>query len=156
MIWRAWLCVVTAAVAWTATTALAVAETEGAPPDAAAGHVARSIFTTGVVDREPTDSISRLGNDSRRIVYFTEIRGMKGKTVIHRWKYGDQVKGEVAFDVGADRWRVHSSKQLDPSWLGVWTVIVVDVDGNTLSEETFTYVAAEADPAQLAPPAASE
>lgn len=156
MIRRAWLGVVTAAVAWTATTALAVAETEGAPPDAAAGHVARSVFTTGVVDREPTDSISRLGNDSRRIVYFTEIRGMQGRTIIHRWKYAGQVKGEVAFDVGADRWRVHSSKQLDPSWLGVWTVIVVDVDGNTLSEETFTYVAAEADPAQLAPPAASE
>jgi hypothetical protein len=147
---------VAAAVAWTATTALAVAETEGAPPAAAAGHVARSVFTSGVVDREPTDSISRLGNDVRRIVYFTEIRGMQGKTVIHRWTYDGQVKGEVAFDVGADRWRVHSSKQLDPSWLGVWTVTVIDVDGSTLSEETFTYVAAEADPVQPAAPAASE
>jgi hypothetical protein len=147
---------VAAAVAWTATTALAVAETEGSPPDAAAGHVARSVFTSGVVDREPTDSINRLGNDARRIVYFTEIRGMQGKTVIHRWEYDGQVKGEVAFDVGADRWRVHSSKQLDPSWLGVWTVTVVDVDGNTLSEEKFTYVAAEADPMQPAAPAASE
>ena len=62
----------------------------------------------------------------------------------------------MAFDVGADRWRVHSSKQLDPSWLGVWTVTVVDVDGNTLSEEMFTYVATEAAPAQPIPPAARE
>ena len=156
MIRVAWLCVVTAAVACTATAALGVAETEGAPPIAAAGHVARSTFTSGVVEREPTDTISHLGNDARRIVYFTELRGMKGRTVIHRWKYDGQVKGEVAFDVGADRWRVYSSKQLDPSWLGVWTVVVVDVDGNTLSEESFTYVAAGADPGELPPPTAGE
>jgi len=159
MIRKTWLCAVMAVFAWTATPVLGVAETEAAQPNAevaAAGHVTRSVFTSGVEDREPTDSISRLGNDARRIVYFTEIRGMAGKTIIHRWKFDGQVKGEVAFDVGADRWRVHSSKQLDPSWLGVWTVTVVDVDGNTLSEDAFTYVATEAAPAPPIPPAARE
>ena len=35
-------------------------------------------------------------------------------------------------------------KTLDPSMLGQWTVKVVDVDGNTMSEEHFVYEVAGA------------
>ena len=115
------------------------------------GHVTRSAFTRGVVDREPQDRITTLANEATRIYYFTEIRNMEGKTVIHRWEYGGQPMGEVAFDIKGPRWRVHSVKSLDPSWLGKWTVKIVDVDGIVLGEDQFTYKAVESDASATAP-----
>ena len=123
-------------------------------------HVARSAFTSRVVDREPQDRLTTLGNHATRIYYFTEIRNLEGKTVIHRWEYGDQSMGDIAFDIMGPRWRVYSVKSLDPSWLGQWTVKVVDVDGTVLSKDQFNYTAAEIDSSATAsedepvPPAA--
>ena len=108
------------------------------------GSVSRSSFTRKVAEREPADEVTRLGNDTTQISYFSEVRDMAGKTVIHRWEYDGQVMSEVAFDVEGPRWRVHSMKTLDPAMLGQWTVRVVDVEGNTMSEEHFTYEVAGA------------
>jgi membrane protein implicated in regulation of membrane protease activity len=124
---------------------------EAAPSDAGeeaaapgSGSVSRSSFTRKVAEREPADEVTRLGNDATQISYFSEVRDMAGKTVIHRWEYDGQVMSEVAFDVEGPRWRVHSMKTLDPAMLGQWTVRVVDVEGNTMSEEHFTYEVADA------------
>ena len=130
-------------------------ETE-AEPAAMQAHVERSTFTSGVVEREPQDEVRSLSNDQDSIAFFTELKGLEGKTVIHRWEYDGQTMGEVAFDVAGPRWRVHSTKQLDPSWTGQWTVKVLDVDGHLLSEDQFEYNAAIASKAAApaAPPAA--
>lgn len=116
------------------------------------GEVARSAFTSGIADREPIDQIETVGNDVTRVYYFTELQGLDGQTVTHRWEYGGEVKAEVPFEVGAPRWRVSSSKNLDPGWTGEWTVSVVDGAGNTLSVEHFSYTKAE----PAAAPAATE
>ncbi len=107
------------------------------------GRVARSAFTTGVADREPADELSTLSNDVDRVLYFTDLRGLGGRTVVHRWQYKGEVVAEVPFAVGGPRWRVHSSKTLDPTWLGEWTVSVV-VDGEVIASEGFSYTAASA------------
>ncbi len=117
------------------------AQSESEPADV--GRVARSAFTTGVADREPADELSTLGNDVDRVLYFTDLRGLGGRTVVHRWQYKGEVMAEVPFAVGGSRWRVHSSKELDPSWLGEWTVSVV-VDGQVLTSESFRYTDASA------------
>jgi hypothetical protein len=142
--------------------AWAVAETETSQEAAASdaesaaptGEVARSAFTSGIVDREPVDQITALENDATRIYYFTELSGLDGQTVVHRWEYDGEVKAEVPFEVGSARWRVSSSKNLDPEWLGEWTVSVVDGNDNTLSVEHFRYTALEpeAAPASAATP----
>lgn len=125
-----------------------VAEQEPAAGEPAAtartseARVARSAFTTAVVDREPQDALSRLGNDVRSVSYFTELRGLEGETVTHRWEFAGEVRAEVAFAVGGPRWRVHSTKSLDPSQLGQWSVSVVDSQGRTLARESLDYVAA--------------
>ena len=111
--------------------------------------MARSAFTTGVADREPADDLSTLSNDVDRMLYFTELRGLEGRTVLHRWQYKGEVMAEVPFAVGGPRWRVHSSKALDPSWLGEWTVSVV-VDGEVLASEGFRYTDAAVGPAAAA------
>jgi hypothetical protein len=103
------------------------------------GREARATLTTAVVDREPVDSISTLSNDVSQLYYFTEIQGMAGQTVTHRWEYNGQIMAEVSFDIGGPRWRVYSSKRLQPGWLGDWKVSVVDASGNALSVNTFFY-----------------
>lgn len=113
-------------------------ETETAP-ETPSGSVSRSVLTSGISDREPIDRITGLSNNVTRIYYFTELSDLEGETVVHRWEYDGQVMAEVAFDIGAARWRVSSSKNLDPTWLGEWTVSVVDSQGTSLHVDHFLY-----------------
>lgn len=110
----------------------------------AEGNVARGVFTSAIVDREPQDELESLSNDVEKIIFFTELADLAGQTVTHRWEYNGKVMAEVSFDVGADRWRTHSSKNLQPIWLGEWTVTVVDANENVLSIHRFDYQAATA------------
>jgi hypothetical protein len=118
------------------------AATEAAAPEAAPPDVERAIVTLGVEDREPTQPVSELANDQDRVLFFTDLRHLAGQTVTHRWEWNDQVMAAVPFEVGGDRWRVWSSKNLEPSWLGDWTVSVVAEDGTVLASETFSYTKA--------------
>lgn len=122
--------------------------------EANTGTVARAAFTSAVENREPTDKLSSLNNDQGEILFFTELRDMAGQSVTHRWEHDGKVMAEVAFNVGGNRWRVYSSKQLDPSWTGAWKTSVVSANGETLSVSTFNYDIAPAAPAT--PDAATE
>ena len=115
----------------------ASAANESAP--AQTGTIARSAFTTAVENREPVDSINKLGTDSNKIYYFTELKDMGGQQITHRWEYNGKIMAEVPFQVGGSRWRVFSSKTLDQIWQGEWKVSVIDANGGTLSVNTFTY-----------------
>jgi len=123
------------------------------------GTIARSAITTAVENREPVDSINKLSTDSHKVYYFTELKGMEGQQVTHRWEYNGKVMAEIPFQVGGQRWRVFSSKQLDGIWQGEWKVSVVDANGGTLGVNTFTYEAetpaakAEEQPAPATAPA---
>jgi hypothetical protein len=123
-----------------------------APPPQ--GSVARAVFTTGIVDREPADAVEQLSADHDRVFFFTELSGMDGQTATHRWEFGGEVVAEVPFDVGGQRWRVYSSKQLQPGWVGTWTVTVVDAAGRELSRSQLDFLPApEVQPSEE-PPAA--
>ena len=120
----------------------ASAATSDTAPATQGGSVVRGVFTSAVTDREPTDTITSLSNDATNIKFFTELQGLQGQTVTHRWEHADKVMAEIKFDVGSARWRVFSSKRLDPSWTGDWKVSVVDANGGILGTSTFTYTAA--------------
>jgi len=121
----------------------------------AQADIARATFTTAIEGREPVDQITQLGNDKTSIYFFTEIRGMTGHSITHRWEYGGEPRFEMTFSVGADRWRVWSNKTLSPDMTGEWKVVVLDEAGFVLRTELLNYVPAEtAAPAEAAPPAA--
>ncbi len=105
----------------------------------AEGSVARAIVTTGVADREPVNDLERVLAGNQKVLFFTELRGMEGQSIKHRWSHGDESLAEVEFKVGGPRWRVWSSKNLIPEWAGEWRVEVVDGEGNVLSEKSFSY-----------------
>ena len=117
------------------------AEPVGAAPlnVPASGQVTRAIFTSDIKNHEPTDDITTLSNDKTHIAYFTEIQGMTGQTVMHRWEYNGKLMFEMPFQVGASRWRVYSTKTLNPAWTGEWKASVVDAAGGSLSVNTFSY-----------------
>lgn len=104
-----------------------------------AGEVARAQFTTDVIDREPVDKIEQLDSSVNQVRYFSELRDLNGQTVTHQWVYNDQVMFEKSFTPGGDRWRVWSSKTLQPGWSGIWYVHTLDADGNRLNSSNFTY-----------------
>jgi len=117
-------------------------------------------FTTGVENREPVDQVSFVESGVKRIFFFSDLRGLAGRTVQHRWIYNGKTIAEVNFEVRGPRWRVWSSKELLPDWIGDWTVEIVALDsgddhsddreegedegGEVIAAETFTYSAPDA------------
>jgi hypothetical protein len=115
------------------------AATQPAATASMQGSVARAQFSSGVQDREPLDNLTALTNDKTQVFFYTELRNLAGSKVSHRWEHNGKLMAEQPFEVGAERWRVWSSKTLDPSWLGEWKVSVVDGSGATLAVQTFSY-----------------
>jgi len=121
--------------------------------------VVRGVFATAVVEREPVDAIESLGSDRDRIYYFNEFRGLAGQKITHRWEYQGEVMAEVPIAIGAARWRAYSSKNLEPGWLGEWTVSVIDESGAVLRKDGFVYetkLAESPTPTQEAPASPNE
>ena len=105
----------------------------------AAGNVSRAQFTSEIIEREPVDTIITLSTDQTNILFFSELSAMQGQTITHQWVYQDKIRFEKPFPVGADRWRVWSSKTLQPGRSGTWTVNILDQDRNKLLSQSFEY-----------------
>lgn len=128
---------------WLAPPAIAQEAQEAAPAETLAEQPPSALaqFTTAVENREPIDQVTFVSNDVRKILFFSDLRGLAGRTVTHRWIYDGEVRAEVDFEVRGPRWRVWSSKELLEDWLGDWTVEIVTDDGEVIAAETFTYSA---------------
>lgn len=118
------------------------AEARGAITVLDEAHIGRARLTSNVVNREPVDELGPevdLPSSGEDFVYFfTEIRGMGGRTVTHRWQYGGNVVASVPFQIGSDRWRVYSRKGIASGQTGAWTVTAVGPNGNELARAAFT------------------
>lgn len=110
------------------------------------GSVSRSVFTEAVVNREPKNRITELSNDRQFIYYFTELKGMAGQNISHRWLLNGKPMYEMKFNVGSPRWRIWSSLPLQKEWLGRWEVLVVNELGQVVHSESFNYIQLSAAP----------
>ena len=110
------------------------------------GEVSRALFTTGIADREPVDHLLVVDSAIDEVYFFTELKFLSGRTIVHRWEYEGQVVAEVPFKVGGPRWRVFSKKALAPHLAGEWTVVVMDQEsGWPLLAELFKYEPGESE-----------
>jgi len=105
--------------------------------------VSRSAFTTAIENKEPVSELKTISNNVAGVYFFTELRGLDGHTITHRWEYNSKVMAEIPFTIGANRWRTWSSKNILPDWTGTWTVSVLDEGGNVIEQNEFEYVKAE-------------
>ena len=110
-------------------------------PPATSRNVARSVMTTAIRDREPAralgETVSLRDVDRSQLYYFTELTGLMGRKVEHRWIYRGRVEGTMRFQVASNRWRASSRKTILPHQKGEWRVIVVDEGGRTLGSSRF-------------------
>lgn len=122
------------------------------------GSVARSMFTTEIDNREPANTVDTIPGGTEKVYFYTDLRNFTDQTVTHRWTYKGEVMAEVPFNVRGPRWRVWSSKALQPIWTGDWNVTVVDGNGNELVSKNLTFggETAAAAPADAEAPAAEE
>ncbi|MCG7921200.1 MAG: DUF2914 domain-containing protein [Candidatus Thiodiazotropha lotti] len=107
---------------------------ESPVPDA---YVARAVFTTAVINREPVDQVVSLDENATEVSFFTDLRNLQGRTIIHRWEFEGEVISEVNIHVGGPRWRAYSIKSLNPGEEGKWTVFVIDESGWPLHASIF-------------------
>jgi hypothetical protein len=102
-------------------------------------NISNAVFAKNIQNREPTDIITGKVDSLGKIYFFTNIRSMNGDRITHRWSYKGRVMAEVSFDIRGDRWRVWSSKNLWHTWLGVWTVDVLNHQSKVLLTRTFEF-----------------
>lgn len=102
-------------------------------------YIATAVFATNIKNRVPENILTTADNSLKKIYFFTDARNLTGSTITHRWFYEGRLMAEVPLSIGGWRWRTWSSKNLWHTWLGNWSVEVVDEAGNTLIEKSFTY-----------------
>jgi hypothetical protein len=115
---------------------LLVAGTSGGPAVAGEEAVSRAVYTSGVTERQPVDELTQVPAALERLYFFSEVRNLQGQTITHRWEQGGRTVLEVPFEVKAARWRVWSSKEIQPNAVGEWSVAVVDQNGRELKRST--------------------
>lgn len=118
------------------------------------GIVARSAFTSSIADREPVDTLQQMNAGEQKVYFFTELQDLEGQTVTHRWELNGEIMAEVAFEVHGPRWRVWSSKNLQPEWVGEWKVSVLNGANEVISETSMNVTSVTEDvpsPATAAP-----
>ncbi len=104
------------------------------------GSVSRSAFTEAVVNSEPKSRLIELPNNKQFLYYFTELKGMAGQTITHRWLFNGATISDKKFNIGAPRWRIWSNLTLNNEWLGEWKVQVIDEMERVIHSDSFNYV----------------
>ena len=103
-------------------------------------NISNAEFAMEIKDRTPLNIIEELDNSFGKIYFFTNIRNLQGQSIRHRWIYKNKVMAEVEFDINGPRWRVWSSKNLWPTWLGEWSVEVLNANSEVLYKKEFNYI----------------
>jgi hypothetical protein len=110
-------------------------EPQSPAPQVMQPQVTRSAFTTAISGREPVDQLTRI-HAGQQVYYFTELSGLQGRVITHKWEKDGTFQLGMQFPVGGERWRVQSSKSISPNMAGVWTVTVLNDDGTILKQDT--------------------
>jgi hypothetical protein len=106
---------------------------------AADGSVGISTFTSGVSNGEPIDYRQEFFNNTPVVFFYSELLGLSGQTVRHRWSLEGKPMQEVAIEVTRARQTAWSKSVMQPEWTGNWTVEVVDQAGKVLGRWNFAY-----------------
>lgn len=109
---------------------------------AADAEIQRAILTTAIESREPVDNLNAqtVSSETTKLYFFTEALNLANTQISHRWFFNGKLEAEVALNIGSNRWRTYSSKNLVPAiHSGDWTVEVVNNKGKLLTTQSFTY-----------------
>lgn len=108
--------------------------------DSFKGAVTRAIFTTTLIKSEPANEVLVLENNIVDISFFSEIVGMQGKTITHRWEHHGEPVFEKKFQLTEQTEKLVSNYKLSPHRTGEWMVVIADERGWPLKAVMFKYV----------------
>jgi hypothetical protein len=103
------------------------------------GSVANATFTSDIDAGAPVDYRQAFDTNTPTVYYYTEVLGLHGQTVTHRWKLEGKVMQEVPIAVERSRQAVWSKSTMQPDWTGDWTVEVVNERGDVIQIDNFAY-----------------
>lgn len=104
--------------------------------------VARATFTTAISRLEPSENLDGVLSSARgltRLYFFTELRGLQGQRIRHRWIINGQRIADIPINVGSERYRASSNLRLTENRKGNWEVQVLDAQGNVLHASRLEY-----------------
>jgi hypothetical protein len=130
------VCLALLGAGWTLARAQATAE------PSAAITVEQAVIAREIEDREPVGESTSFPAEIGQLACFTRIVGAEEETFIyHVWRHGDTERARVRLPVRSAAWRTWSTKKIDPSWTGAWTVQILDAGENVL--DTLSFVVRE-------------
>lgn len=104
-------------------------------------EVATLEIGTTVEDRNIVNPDTSFSSSVGNLFCFTRITGAEDTTqVSHVWYYDDEEMARTELNVRSSDWRTWSSKNILPTWVGSWRVVIEDASGNSLAEQTFEIV----------------
>jgi len=104
-------------------------------------NINRFQITPMVEDHEPLGTINDIEaeNGVLTVYAFSEANNLKDTVLYYVWNLNGRDVATVPIAIGADRWRSHSTKFIEPSMKGQWTVKLQNAQGETLAINQFTY-----------------
>ncbi|RBW47676.1 hypothetical protein DS885_01615 [Psychromonas sp. B3M02] len=104
-------------------------------------HINRFQIAPMVEDHEPLGTINDIEfEDGTLTIYaFSEVYDLKDTVLYYVWSLNGRDVATVPIKIGADRWRSHSTKFIEPSMKGQWSVKLQNSQGDTLAINQFTY-----------------
>lgn len=95
-------------------------------------------FGTDIENRELVGVDSTFASSIGTVFCYTHLTGAEDTTEIaHVWYYQEEEKARVSLGVRSSDWRTWSSKKIQSSWAGEWTVRIEDAEGNVLGSSSF-------------------
>jgi hypothetical protein len=93
----------------------------------------------GLEPGPPIDLPVRLSKGQARTIYFfTELRGLNGRSVLHRWEWNGRMMKERQLRPASELWRAYTAMTLGGDMRGSWRVSAVDATTDKiLAEQRF-------------------
>lgn len=104
--------------------------------------VSRAVITTGVTSgaQPQTSNLTVVDYRIGTVTFYTEIVGLRGQTITHRWYYKDKEVSSVTLNLASAQSINWSRSSIAPSQLGRWEARVVDQNGRVLASRSFDVV----------------
>jgi hypothetical protein len=104
-------------------------------------EIVKLVISSGVKDRVPFDDLLVVPFSIGRVYTFTVVSSEYETTIVHIYKYEGKEVARVPLTVGKSAyWRTWSSKYIEKSRLGEWTVEIQTEEGKVLANRQFKVI----------------
>ncbi|WP_020160836.1 DUF2914 domain-containing protein [Methylobacter marinus] len=107
-------------------------------------NVSRALLTDKINNKEPAGELNLpvAVNKAQAVgvYYFTELTGLKGRTLYHEWLNNGEVVFNRRLNILGNRWRTSSSKLFTDNDVGNWSVRLIDENERILNKKSFKVV----------------